>query len=303
MRIGVVINPRAGGGRMAAAWPTLQASLESKLGPVEALFTSRQGEGSELARRLSDGGVDSILAAGGDGTIGEVVDGIMRSSRRPELGIIPVGTGIDFPRNLETGRSPQAAIEAIASGRKRALDVGRVTFTAEAGVESTRHFLNEASFGLSGSIVRAVNGSKTGKPTDKLVFLWHSVDALIRLKPQRVSIVLDDGAPIEEEVAVVAVCNGRYFGAGLMVAPDASIDDGLFDVVIVKHANAFALIGVLLSAYRGGHVKSPLCTVTRAKRVEVQSLGEPSLVDIDGESPGTIPARVEMLAGALTLRG
>jgi diacylglycerol kinase (ATP) len=303
MRIGVVINPRAGGGRMAAAWPSLQASLEAKVGSVEPLFTTRQGEGSDLALRLANEGAGLILAAGGDGTIGEVVDGLMRAGRKAELGIIPVGTGIDFPRNLETGRSPQAAIEAIGSGRRREIDVGRVTFTADAGGESTRHFLNEASFGLSGPIVRAVNGSKTGKPTDKLVFLWHSIDALIRLKPQRVSIVLDGGAAIEDEIAVVAVCNGRYFGAGLMVAPDAKIDDGLFDVVIVKHANPFALIGVLLSAYRGGHRKNPLCTFLRAKRVEVEALGEPALVDIDGESPGTIPARVEMLAGALTLRG
>lgn len=302
MGIGVVVNPRAGGGRMAKAWPDLRAALESRLGPVEVLFTSRPGDGAGLARRLADGGAGLVLAAGGDGTIGEVVDGLMRSDRKPELGIVPVGTGIDFPRNLDLGGSPLAAVETIASGRRRTVDVGRIAFAADDGTEGVRHFLNEASFGLSGPIVRAVNGSKTGGPADRLVFLWHTLVALVRLKPQRVRIVLDGAEVIEEEVAVVAVCNGRYFGAGLMVAPDAEIDDGLFDVVVVRHAGILQLVPVLLSAYSGGHRHSRLCTFRRAREVEVQPLGDAALCDIDGECPGAIPARVEILPGALTLR-
>ena len=302
MRVGIVINPRAGGGRMAAAWPRLRRALEARLGTVESVLTQASGEASGIAQRLAEEGCGLVIAAGGDGTIGDVADGLLRSGGRAEFGIIPVGTGVDFPRSLGLSRAADA-VEAIASGRVRSIDAGRVTYRGDDGEPGVRHFVNEASFGLSGPIVRAVNGAKTGGPADRLIFLAHTLAQLVRFVPQRFQVILDGGETIEEEFAVVAVCNGRYFGAGLMVAPDAQLDDGLFDVVLVRAAGKLALADVLRRAYRGAHLDSPLCTVRRGRLVELLAVGEPPLVDIDGESPGRIPARVEMLPGALRLRG
>jgi YegS/Rv2252/BmrU family lipid kinase len=303
VKIGVVINPRAGGGRMDAAWSAISDALARRLGRYEVLRTTRPGEGSRLARRLAEGGADLVIAAGGDGTISEVADGLMRAARQPELGIIPVGTGIDFPRSLELGSRAMEALEAIASGRRRQLDVGRISYAADGGGLEVRHFINEASFGLSGPVVRAVNAARLRGKSGKLTFLWHTLSQLLRYRPVTLSLSLEGEAAVEARVAVVAVCIGRYFGAGMMVAPDAVVDDGLFDVVMVRHASRIELVNVLSKAYSGGHLSSPLCTVRRARSVSIEPVGPAALVDIDGESPGRIPAKIEMLEKRLTLRG
>jgi diacylglycerol kinase family enzyme len=118
-----------------------------------------------------------------------------------------------------------------------------------------------------------------------------------------VRVTLDDAEVIETQIAVLAVCIGKYFGAGMMVAPEAEIDDGLFDVVIVEHASKLELIGVLSRAYSGGHTTSRLCTIRPARSVAIVPVGPAALAEIDGETPGRIPASIEMLPGALTLRG
>jgi diacylglycerol kinase (ATP) len=297
------MNPRAGGGRMDTAWLALGDAVAMRLGAVEVRRTTRPGEGAELARQLADEGAELVIAAGGDGTIGEVADGLMRASWRPELGIIPVGTGIDFPRNLKLGTTLLEAVEAIASGRTRPLDVGKIGYVAEAGGAGVRHFINEASFGLSGPVARAVNAAKMRGSSGKLVFLWHTLSQLWRYRPVTVRVTLDHAEVVETEIAVVAVCIGRYFGAGMMVAPNAEIDDGLFDVVIVKHASKLELISVLRRAYSGAHLTSRLCTVRRARAVSIAPVGQAALIDIDGEAPGRIPAKIEILPQALTLRG
>jgi diacylglycerol kinase (ATP) len=297
------MNPRAGGGRMDAAWLALGDALAMRLGEFEVLRTTRPGEGSDLARQLAEDGADLIIAAGGDGTISEVADGLMRASRRPELGIIPVGTGIDFPRSLEIGTTPLDAVNAIASGRRRQIDVGRIGYVADGGGAGVRHFVNEASFGLSGPVARAVNSARLRGHSGKPVFLWHTLAKLWRYSPLTVRVTLDDAEVIETQIAVLAVCIGKYFGAGMMVAPDAEIDDGLFDVVIVKYAGKLELISLLSRAYSGGHTRSPLCTIRRARSVSIAPVGPAALAEVDGETPGRIPASIEMLPGALTLRG
>jgi diacylglycerol kinase family enzyme len=128
------------------------------------------------------------------------------------------------------------------------------------------------------------------------------VSQLLRYRPVTLRLTLDESEPIEVEIAVVAVCIGRYFGAGMMVAPNARNDDGLFDVVIVRHASRLELISVLSRAYSGRHVSSRLCTIRLARSVTIEPVGAPALTDIDGESPGRSPAQIEILERRLTLR-
>jgi diacylglycerol kinase (ATP) len=302
--IGVVMNPRAGGGRMVAQWPALAHAIQERLGVFQLATTTQAGEASALAQRLADDGVDLVVAAGGDGTIGEVADGLLRANRRPDLGIIPIGTGADFPRNFDK-RTPLEAVDAIASGRRRVIDAGKVGYIGDDGTPGSRHFINVASLGLSGPTVRAVNRAKAKGALGKMTFLYHTLTQLIGYRAQKVRIRLDGGEEIDARIAVVAIANGRFFGSGLMVAPDAELDDGKLDVVIVAGANKLKLVQVLSRAYNGGHKTSPLCTFRRATLVEIGVLveGEEVLIDIDGESPGRAPMRVEVLPGALTLRG
>jgi len=175
------------------------------------------------------------------------------------------------------------------------------------GALASRHFINIASLGLSGATDRAVNADKRkGRVSAKALFFWRTVAEFIRYRFQEVSISVDDGAPIEAKMALVAVANGRFFGGGMMIAPDAELADGQFDIVILRAAGKLGLIRDIRLLYGGRHRNHPAITILRGRKVVVEPLGDKdkngALVDIDGESPGRIPATFEMLPGALALR-
>jgi YegS/Rv2252/BmrU family lipid kinase len=306
MTVGVVVNPAAGGGRLSAAWPDLQAMLEAKLGALSVLRTSGPGEGKRLAELHVRNGAELVIAAGGDGTANEVVDGLLAAGGGPQLGVIAVGTGRDFIRTLGGHADLRAAVEAIGSGRTRRIDAGRVSYRTDNGTSESRHFLNVASLGVSGPTVRAVNRSKQGRQVHgKLAFYYHTVVELLKYRPQQVRVRFEDGETVEVETALVVVANGRYFGSGMMIAPDAAIDDGMFDVLVYRAEGKLRMILDFNMIYRGAHTKLPRVTIRRCRWVEVEPIvaSDAALLEVDGEGPGSIPARFEILPGALTLRG
>lgn len=304
MTIGVVVNPAAGGGRLGQIWPTLAAALERVLGPLSVLRTTRSGEGRQLAEQHLRNGADLVISAGGDGTANEVVDGLLGAGGGPQLGVISVGTGRDFIRTLGVSREIDAAVAALGSGRSRAIDAGRVTYRSDAGATETRHFLNVASIGVSGPTVRAVNAAKHGRPVHaKAAFYFHTVVELMRYRAQPVRVAFDDGEVIEVTTALVVAANGRYFGGGMMIAPDAELDDGLFDALVYRAEGKLRMVSDFNKIYRGAHTTLPRVTIKRCRSFTVESLGEPLILEADGESPGRIPATFEVLPKALVLRG
>jgi len=305
MPVGVVVNPAAGGGRLGALWPELRAGLEARLGPLRVLETARPGDGRELALQHVRAGAALVIAAGGDGTANEVVDGLLCAGGDAALGLIAVGTGRDFSRTLGA-RDPAAAIAAIASGRTRRIDAGRVSYRADDGTPSLRHFINVASLGVSGPTVRAVNRAKAGRAVPgKAAFYYHTLAELLKYRAGQVRVRFDDGESIDVHTALVAAANGRYFGSGMMIAPDAAIDDGLLDVLVYRAEGKLRMVLDFNHIYRGTHVALPRVTLRRCRWCEVEPLGDGpgALIEVDGESPGRIPARIEVLPGALTLRG
>lgn len=307
MKIGVVVNPAAGGGRLRELWPSIMQAFEQRLERLSVTFTQKSGDGAGLAEQLARDGAKLIIAAGGDGTASEVADGILRSGATAQLGIVPVGTGRDFVRNFGMPRGEMAAVEAICSGRTRTIDVGRVHYLDDDGESRVRHFLNVASLGVSGPTVRAVNAAKANRPVSaRLAFYYHTLRELIRYREQNIRVILDDSAPIELRTALVAIANGRFFGSGMMIAPGASLEDGLFDVLLYRPEGKLRMLLDFQLIYKGLHTTLPRVTVMRASSVEVVPMhGDPSnaaLLDIDGESPGRIAARFEILPRALTLR-
>ncbi|MEQ1768730.1 MAG: diacylglycerol kinase family protein [Devosia sp.] len=304
MPVGVVVNPAAGGGRLSRAWPELARMLESRLGELDVLLTKAPGDGRALAAQHVRNGRSLVIAAGGDGTANEVADGILSEGGQPAFGVISVGTGRDFVRTI--GHSDlAAAVEAIGLGRTRRIDAGRVSYTTDDGRTERRHFLNVASLGVSGPTVRAVNAHKHGRPVNaKASFYFHTVAELLKYRKQQVRIRFDDGELIHVETALVAIANGRYFGSGMMIAPDAAIDDGQFDVLVYRAEGKLRMILDFNLIYRGAHVALPRVRIKRCRWVEVEPVGagDDAIIEIDGESPGRIPARFEILPGALTLR-
>lgn len=222
----------------------------------------------------------------------------------PELGVISVGTGRDFVRTLGSSKDLEVAVAAIGSGRSRAIDAGRVTYRNDAGATETRHFLNVASIGVSGPTVRAVNAAKHGRPVHaKAAFYFHTIIELMRYRSQPVRVTFDDGETIEVTTALVVAANGRYFGGGMMVTPTAEIDDGLLDALVYRAESKLRMVLDFNKIYRGVHTTLPRVTMKRCRGFTVEPLGEPLILEADGESPGTIPATFEVLPKALTLRG
>jgi YegS/Rv2252/BmrU family lipid kinase len=314
MKVGVIMNPVAGGGRLKRHWPEIAALLKGAFGEFELRETQAAGDGSTLAMDLAAHGCELVIAAGGDGTLSEVADGLINAAEegsKAALGVLPCGTGADFAKGLGLkpgiGGGFDAAIRRMADSRERKIDAGRVSYVDEDGKLASRHFINLASLGVSGTVARAVNAdARKGRVSAKALFYWHTVVEFIRYRFQDVRITVDDGEPIEARVGLVAAANGKFCGGGMMLAPDAELDDGQFDVVILRAAGKLGLIWSMRLLYGGRHRNHPAITILRGRKVMIEPLGNRDtsrmLIEADGESPGCIPATFEIMPAAIVLR-
>lgn len=301
----LVVNPQSAGGKTERRWPELRATIQEAYGAFEERFTRAAGDATRLTREALQGGADLVVAVGGDGTINEVVNGFFddQGPIRPEasFGIVPAGTGGDFIKTLNVPRDTATAAAALKSA-PRAIDVGRLRYVGDDGRPALRHFINIASFGIGGLVDRYVNQSSKALG-GKISFAIATLKAGAAYKNPSVRLVLDGGTPKEGRIYNVAVANGRYFGGGMKVAPDAALDDGLFDVVTLGDFNFGDLILRGLDIYSGKHLRNPKVSVHRARRVEATCAdGVEVLLDVDGEAPGRLPATFELLPGALKVR-
>lgn len=298
----LVVNPRSANGTTARVWPSLLARARAVLGGAEAVLTEGPFHAAELARRGLRDGFDRIVAVGGDGTNHEVVNGFFDRGRpvRPDASFacIPRGTGCDFLRTFGLSRDPEALLDRMARSSPRPIDVGWMRCAGSRGVEE-RAFLNIADFGIGGRTVARVN--RTTKSMGGLMsFLFGTLGTFASWKGERVRMRFDGGSWEERAITGVNVANGQFFGGGMRIAPEARLDDGLFDVVIVDDMPKLSLLRGMPALYRGRHLGRSRVTLRRARRVEAEADGE-VLIDADGEQPGRLPAVFELLPGALLL--
>ncbi len=307
MKIAVVVNPRSAGGRTGERWAELRDVLLTELGSFDDLQTQAPGDGTRLSREALRGGADLVVALGGDGTVNEVMNGFFDGTERVRptaaFAVISAGTGGDFVKTLQQGKALARAAADVKAATPRAIDVGRLTFTTHSGEQAMRHFLNIASFGLSGRVVKYANESSKALG-GKVSFALATLRAGIGYKNPNVRLTLDSDAPREGKIYTVAVANGRFFGGGMMVAPHAQLDDGQFDVVTMGDFGLADLLLRGLDIYSGKHLSNPKVDVQRARRVVAEPLepGAEILIDLDGEGPGRLPATFELLDKALLLR-
>jgi YegS/Rv2252/BmrU family lipid kinase len=301
----LIVNPRSAAGRTGRHFDRIARAVRGAIGDFECSFTQAPGDGSRLAREAVAAGGQLVIAVGGDGTASEVVDGLaLARPREPDalFGFIPRGTGGDLRRTLGLSQDLDAAARALASRREVLCDLGRIEFAGEDGSRQVRHFVNVAGCGVSGVVSGEVNrGLKFGG--GKLSFMLASAKALLRWSDQPIRWRADDGPWVEQRVTALSVCNGRFFGGGMQVAPGARIDDGLFDVVVWTGLGIGDFITKKRMLYDGTHVTLRNTRVLRARTVEAEPAGDkPVLLDVDGEQPGRLPARITILPGALRVR-
>lgn len=306
----VIVNPRSASGSTRENWASTASDLRAHFGPFAVAFTKSQGDGINIARRAAEAGRQFVIACGGDGTINEVANGILLSGSDVELGVLPSGTGGDFRRTLGLPHTNREAAAALRDGVTRRMDVGKVTFHDHDGNEVSRYFVNVSSVGLAADIVQRVKSAKVFDwlPVESLRgranFAVSTLQEVFDLDPALVRVRFDDGE--EHSVQTIAFCiaNSRYFGGGMMIAPDASINDGLLDVINIGDLGTAKILLNAYSIYRGSHKELAEVKTKKAARIEIKSADSERQVflETDGELPGKLPAVYEVVPDALRVR-
>ncbi len=267
-------------------------------------MTTGVGDATRLTRSALESGAERIVAIGGDGTVNEVVNGFFVEGQpiAPDatFALVPYGTGGDFRRTLGVANDVQDAAKVIAMGKRRRIDLGKLTFVANTGGQAIRMFANITSFGLSGVVDRLVNDSKK-RLGGKMAFAWASIKATFQYTNQRVQLVFDGTDRVESTIYNVAVANGRFFGGGMKVAPNAELDDGMFDVVAFGDMGLGEALKLSRKIYDGAHLSMDKVTSRRARTVYAEPIDSNAVVelDVDGEAPGKLPAQFELVPQAL----
>lgn len=299
----LVVNPASAAGHTGRRFESIAAAVREAIGDFEARFTTAVGHASVLAHEAAEAGRRLVVAVGGDGTASEVVDGLVRGGYREQFGFLPCGSGGDLRRTLAIPDDLPGAARLLAGAGARAIDLGRLELAGQDGRPVVRHFANVASCGITAVVAGLVN--RSSKPLGgSLAYKLATARALLAWDEPRIRWRADEGPWVETPITALSVCNGRFFGGGVMVAPRALVDDGLLDVTVWS---GFGLLDFLVhqpKIYDGRHVELPKTRTLRARTVEVEPLGGAEvLVEADGELPGRLPARFSVLPGALTLRG
>lgn len=301
----VIVNPKSQGGRLGKRWTELSETL-TRAFPFDLVHTEGPGDATRLAREALRGGAERVVAIGGDGTINEVVNGFYDERGAPvnpdaSFALIPFGTGGDFRKTMSIPKETADAAAIIKANRRKKIDVGKLALTTREGNKVIRMFVNIASFGVSGVVDRLVNES--GKKLGRLSFMYATAKATWSYKNQRVQLTFDGKASdrVETTINTVAVANGRYFGGGMKVAPHAEVDDGAFDVVSIGDLTFGDVLKSGRRLYAGTHLEMEKVSSRRARVVEADPVEPGAIVelDVDGESPGILPARFEIVPSAL----
>jgi len=306
----IIVNPSSAGGATGETWPGVASSVRQHFGPFEVAFTRKGGEAVEISEREARAGRRLVIACGGDGTINEVANGILRAESGAELGILPSGTGGDFRRTLDIPQRPADAAKALREGETRVMDAGRITFLSERGAEESRYFVNVASFGMGGDVIKRVK-SREGLPAGaarllggRLSFAAAALQAAVTFEKPLVRVSLDGGVEAHLNVANFCVANARYFGGGMKIAPNARVDDGRFDVVAVGDVSALTVLANSYRLYLGTHLGMQEVRHALAQRVRAEpaAAGAEVKLELDGELVGRLPAEFEILPAALRVR-
>jgi diacylglycerol kinase (ATP) len=253
---------------------------------------------TELARRAADEGADLLVVVGGDGSVHEVVNGIAGRDG-VEIAVIARGTGWDFARSLGLPRKTGRAIEVALSGKARTIDLGRATYRLWGGGEGVSFFANVASAGMSGAIAQRANDSSKALG-GKVSYIWATFAVFARWSNSEIRVKVDGetrAAPMHD----VIVANGPYIGGGMKICPEAEPDDGIFDVLLIGDISKRDLVMTMPKIFRGTHLPHPKAELLRGARVSVEA-PEPLPIQLDGEQPGTTPARFEVVPQALRVR-
>lgn len=290
----VIVNPSAGSGRAGRIWARLEPLAYQELGDLVVAITERPEQVTEQLALAQAGGITRVIAVGGDGTSHAIINALLQAPNPNMIfGQIPIGTGQDFARTLKIPAEPDDAVRWLNRATVQPIDVGQINFDTH-----QHYFLNIASAGVSGEVDRRVTGVRRYPWT----FWLAAVRSFLTYQPPRVRVLLDGVVWYEGKVWLIAVANGAIFGRGMHIAPQAQVNDGLFDVVLVKDQSRLVAVQAFNTVYSGKHLLRDEVELRRGKVVEVESLDEIALpLDLDGEPNSGKSLRFEIKPAALQM--
>lgn len=266
-------------------------------------MTRAFGEATRLAREAVEQGCRQLVAVGGDGTVNEVLNGLFENGVPLDgsiaLGIVPLGSGCDLARTLGITAESSPALRHPSRRRMVRTDVGRAEFSDPEGRRRTRLFLNIADLGAGGLVVE-----KAGRAPAVLGrrpnYMWGILAAALAYRARKVRITIDGGPPMELFTRNTIVANGRYFGRGFLAAPEARMDDGLFDIINIGDLGPLEAVWNVPRLRRGTYLRHPKVSVFRGRRVEVDSQ-ERVLLEMDGDLVGALPVVCRIMPAAVNV--
>lgn len=268
-----LVNPSAGGSAGRRALP----AIRSRLPTGARLVVSRDGAHlAAEARRAVEEGVERLVVAGGDGTFHLVLPALVGAGTC--LGLVPVGRGNDFANSLGVPSALPAAVEMALTAGERRIDVGRV---------GEHRFAFYGGAGFDAAVSATADGHSRLLPAS-ITYILATVRTLVRFQPPAARLQWE-GGELEGELMFATVCNGPMFGGGMLIAPDAELDDGLLDLVVVRRVSKPELLRVFPRVFRGTHVEHPAISVHRTPWVRMQ-FDPGALLACDGEVLGELPS-------------
>ncbi|MDR7854983.1 diacylglycerol kinase family lipid kinase [Tissierella sp.] len=269
-RILFILNPVAGGGKAKALRSLIEEIMDKYNREYDLLLTSKPGEATCIAEK-SVNDYEIIVAVGGDGTVNEVAIGLINKNKG-SLGIIPGGTGNDLAKSLDISLDPKEALETLCRGLKRDIDIGNVNGS---------NFLNISSVGFDAEVV--INNVEIKKKIkSRISYAISVVYTLFNFKMKRIQINIDDKI-LDEEIMLLAVGNGKYYGGGMKILPMAKVDDGYFDICVVSGVSKIKTLFLFPSIFKGNHVRyHKYVRIFKAKTVKIK-VEEGIYLNIDGD--------------------
>jgi diacylglycerol kinase family enzyme len=332
----VIANPTAGRGRTGRGLSELVGAVRGVVGDVDVAVTRRRGDATALGAAAVREKRPLVVGLGGDGTIDEIVNGLLaavrdeaggtaashRSGARgdgrpdllPALGIVGTGTGGDFGRSLGIPHQFGAYLATLRSGAERVVDVGWARFPDLDGRPVERHWINVLSAGIGGLVDR-YTAAAPAFVGGRVAYAQATLRAIVTCRRTRLRCryTAPDGAPGERllDAHAVAICNGRTFGGGMNIAPMASLDDGLLDVIVFQTKTRLRLIGRFRTVYAGTHLAEPGVDHFSCRDVELRPADPPARrrpraglfpLDVDGDALGDVPVSAGVARAALRVR-
>lgn len=290
------MNPRSGGARGRSAWSRIETALRRAALPLSVEWTTGPGDGEAQARRAVQSGHRRILVAGGDGSVHDVVNGVMNAgladTSEVTLAVAPLGTGNDWARSLGVRRDPGAVAACLSAGRTELHDVGLIEFPGPPATDR-RWFINVAGSGLDAQMVATL----PAPVPSGLTYLRGALRGLASYRSPRFEIEAD-GVRVAGRLLVAFVANGRYCGNRMHIAPGASIDDGLLELVAIEELGLARVLVKLPKLYLGTILSDPCVHHCRAASVRIAA-APATPVQADGQLVGHTPAVFSLRRRAL----